>query len=220
MVVRVRLDLAVDRELDYAVPAELTPHVAAGIRVKVPLGNREVMGVVLAVSPPAPHAKLRPIIKIVGTVPLVTAPVMALARWIAEYYCCSLEAALKSVLPEAVRREKEGWRQRLVVRLVPGKAPPPNLTPRQRELLGLLTTAGELPLQALLKSAGTTAATLRRLEDYGLVTLQAEISERDPYAREEILPSQPLPLNVEQAQARNPGGLRWRRRSPDHGRPL
>ena len=49
---------------------------------------------------------------------LVTPRVLALARWIAGYYCCPVEVALKSVLPEAVRREEPGWRERLFVRVL------------------------------------------------------------------------------------------------------
>jgi len=39
-----------------------------------------------------------------------------LARWIGEYYCCAPETALKSVLPEAIRKEKEGWKKQRFVR--------------------------------------------------------------------------------------------------------
>src|SRR5947207_13116340 len=47
----------------------------------------------------------------------------------------------------------------------------------------------------------TIRANIRRLEDKGLVTISAHVSERDPYAREHILPTQPLPLNPAQAKA-------------------
>src|SRR5207245_1710031 len=40
-----------------------------------------------------------------------------------------------------------------------------------------------------------------KLEDKGLVAIAAQISERDPYAHEHILPTQPLLLNPEQARA-------------------
>jgi primosomal protein N' (replication factor Y) (superfamily II helicase) len=56
-------------------------------------------------------------------------------------------------------------------------------------------------LQELLELAETTASTIRRLEDRGLVEITTQISERDPYAREQILPTQPLPLNAAQANA-------------------
>ena len=42
---------------------------------------------------------------------------------------------------------------------------------------------------------------MRKLEDRGLVEIAPQISERDPYAREHILPSQPLPLNPAQESA-------------------
>src|SRR5438046_10538860 len=58
-----------------------------------------------------------------------------------------------------------------------------------------------MPLQELLELAETTAATIRRLEDKGLVEIATQISERDPYAREQILPTEPLPLNPAQAAA-------------------
>ena len=56
-------------------------------------------------------------------------------------------------------------------------------------------------MQELLKLTGTTAQTVRKLEDKGLVEIAPQISERDPYANEEIVPTQPLTLNTEQATA-------------------
>ena len=49
VVARVTLDVAVRREFDYLVPAELESSVHEGTRVKVPFGPREVMGVVTKV---------------------------------------------------------------------------------------------------------------------------------------------------------------------------
>ena len=57
------------------------------------------------------------------------------------------------------------------------------------------------PLAELLELTETTAATVRKLEDRGLVEVAPQISERDPYAREEILPTLPLVLNPSQAAA-------------------
>src|ERR1039457_2004194 len=118
-----------------------------------------------------------------------------------EYYCCAPETALKSVLPEAVRHEQANWRERLFVRALPVNGDLPKLPARQKEVWRILQERPELPLTELLALAKTTAATVRRLEDRGLVTIAPEISERDPYAREHILPSQTLTLNPDQAKA-------------------
>ncbi len=201
MIARVTLEIALRREFDYLVPSELEAQVEVGTRVKVPFGPRQVMGVVTAVVDDSPHTNLRAIAKVIGQQSLVTPKVLQLARWIGEYYCCAPETALKSVLPEAVRKEQDGWRERLVVRLLQVHGEPPKLTKRQQDLLNIVEEWREIPLQKLLELAGTTGDTVRRLEDKGLVVIENQISERDPYEHENILPSQNLVLNPEQAKA-------------------
>ena len=201
VVARVTLDVAVRREFDYLVPTELESSVHEGTRVKVPFGPREVMGVVTAVLDESPHGNLREIIKTVGGQTLVTPPILRLVRWIAEYYCCAPEVAMKAVLPDAVRKEEDGWRERLFVRALPVPGELPKLTKRQTDLWNIVEEWRELPLQELVRLAGTTSSTIRKLEDKGLVSIAPQISERDPYGKEHILPSEPLELNAEQAVA-------------------
>ena len=201
MIARVTLEIALRKEFDYLIPPELAGQVDVGSRVQVPFGPRKVLGVVTAVAEESEHTKLKPIIKLIGAQTLVTPKVLALARWIADYYCCPPEIALKSVLPEAVRKEEAGWRERLFVRTLPLVGEFPKLPKRQQHVWNIIEERRELPLQELLALAETTAATVRRLEDHGLVAISNQISERDPYAREEIVPTKPLPLNPPQARA-------------------
>ena len=203
MIARVTLDLAVRREFDYLIPNELEQNVCDGTRVKVPFGSREILGVVTAVLSESPHSNLREIIKIVGAQALVTPPILKLVRWIAEYYCCAPEIAMKAVLPDAVRKEEEGWRERLYVRALPQHGELPKLTKRQEDLWAIIEEWRELPLQEFLRLAGTTSGTIRKLEDKGLVSIAPQISERDPYAKEHILPTNPLKLNDQQLVALN-----------------
>jgi primosomal protein N' (replication factor Y) (superfamily II helicase) len=201
MIARVTLELALRKEFDYLIPPGLAGQVDVGSRVQVPFGVRKVLGCVTALAEASAHARLKPIIKVIGAQTLVTPKVLQLARWIGEYYCCAPEIALKSVLPEVVRKEQAGWRERLYVRALPFAGELPKLPKRQREIWNLVEERRELPLQELLELAATTAATIRRLEDKGLLTISTQVSERDPYAREHILPSLPLPLNPAQAVA-------------------
>ncbi len=201
MIARVALEIALRKEFDYLIPVSLEGQVDVGSRVKVPFGHREVMGCVTAIVEQSSHTNLRYISKIVGKQTMVTPKILKLARWIADYYCCPPETALKSVLPEAVRKEKEGWKEQLFVRIQPPAGELPKLTQRQKEVWKILEEKKELPLQELLELAETTAETVRRLEDKGLLTIAAEISERDPYGRETILPTTPLAFNPEQQVA-------------------
>ncbi|MGA2749740.1 MAG: primosomal protein N' [Verrucomicrobiota bacterium] len=201
MIARVTLEIALGKEFDYLIPPELEDAVQVGARVKVPFASRQVLGCVTALLERSPHPNLRPILKTIGGQSQVTPKILELARWMGEYYCCPPEIALKTVLPEAVRKEKAGWREQLFVRALPAPGADPKLSKRQVEILHIARARKELPLQDLLRLANTTAQSVRRLEDKGLIHIAPQISERDPYARETILPTQPLTLNVEQRRA-------------------
>lgn len=202
VVARVTLEIALRKEFDYAIPPELAGKVGVGTRVKVPFGPRQVNGCVTELIEQSTHTNLRPITKILGAPSLVTPKVLKLARWIGEYYCCAPEIALKSVLPDSVRKEDASWRERLYVRVTPRvTAEVPKLTARQEEIFNIIEEWRELPLTRLLELSGATAETIRKLEDKGRVTIAPQIDERDPYAHEHILPTEPLKLNDEQARA-------------------
>ena len=201
MIARITLEMALGKEFDYEVPEALVDRVALGSRVKVPFGSREVMGVVTGLPSHSSFPKLKAIIHVVGAGSLVTPKVLDLARWMASYYCCPVETALKSVLPVAVRREKEGWKKQLHIRALESEGSLPKLTQRQASLYETLRQWKELPLQEFLKLTHSTAATARKLEAAGVAVISSEVLERDPYAHEHILPSSPLGLNDEQKRA-------------------
>ncbi|HUZ07520.1 MAG TPA: primosomal protein N', partial [Candidatus Paceibacterota bacterium] len=195
------LEIALRKEFDYLIPPGLAGQVEAGTRVQVPFGARKIYGTVTALAEESAHANLKPILKIIGAQTLVTPKVLKLARWIGEYYCCAPETALKSVLPEAIRKEKEGWKKQLFVRALNPAGEFPKLPRRQQDVWNLIEERREMLLAELLELAETTATTVRKLEDRGLVEITSEISERDPYARETILPTQPIVLNPAQSVA-------------------
>jgi primosomal protein N' (replication factor Y) (superfamily II helicase) len=198
MIARVSLEIALRKEFDYLIPPAMAGQVEVGSRVQVPFGPRKIYGCVTALAEESAHANLKPVLKIIGAQTMVTPKVLKLARWIADYYCCAPEIALKSVLPEAVRKKKEtgeGWKKQLFVRALPVNGELPKLPKRQQEVWNIVEERRELPLTELVELAETTASTVRKLEDRGLVEIAPKISERDPYAREHILPTQPLPLN-------------------------
>src|SRR2546430_5293175 len=144
------------------------------------------MGCVIALVEESRQTNLRAILKVVGAQSLVTPSILKLARWIADYYCCPVEAALKSVLPEAVRKEEAGWRERLFARALPLAGDLPGLTRRQQEVWNIIEEWREMPLQELLDLADITAETVRELADKGLGSLGPQNSEPDPYAGEHI----------------------------------
>ena len=144
MIARVTLEIALRKEFDYYIPPELADQVDVGSRVQVPFGSRKVLGCVTGLAEESAHARLKPILKVLGAQTLVTPKILKLARWIGDYYCCAPETALKSVLPEAVRHEQANWRERLHVRALPVPGELPKLPARQKEVWRILEERREL----------------------------------------------------------------------------
>jgi primosomal protein N' (replication factor Y) len=201
MIARVSLEIALRKEFDYLIPPGLAAQVEVGTRVQVPFGARKIFGTVTALAEESAHANLKPILKIIGAQSLVTPKVLKLARWIGEYYCCAPETALKSVLPEAIRKEKEGWKKQRLIRVLQLIGEFPKLTSRQLEVWHIIEERREMLLSELLELSKAGITVVRKLEDFKLVEITSEISERDPYARETILPTQNIVLNPAQSVA-------------------
>src|SRR5258708_20923492 len=161
MIARVTLEMALRKEFDYSIPPALSGQVEVGTRVQVPFGPRKVLGCVTGLAQESAHTSLKPILKVIAAQTLVTPKVLKLARWIAEYYCCAPETALKSVLPEAVRQEQAGWREMLYLHALPFQGELPKLSKRQKELWHIISEPPDLPLQELLEIVDTTASTIR-----------------------------------------------------------
>src|SRR5690606_11411408 len=97
----------------YLVPDELRDFVEPGQRVRVPFGrgDRSETGYVVAVGlPEATSRKLKSIVDVLDREPLVSAKMLELTRWIADYYLCGWGQVLHGVVPAGVRKQS-GTRQ-------------------------------------------------------------------------------------------------------------
>ena len=145
-----------------------------------------------------PASGLRSLLLIEDDVPYLSPPLIALARWMAEYYCAPFELTLRCALPAAVRNSDMKAKEQLFVAPVEGAF---ELTRRQSELLAGLRRVGGGWLHALTREFSCTSQTLKALADKGAATIEKRQVRRDPLANRKILPSRPLPLMDEQATA-------------------
>lgn len=202
-IARVVVDLALNREFDYLIPDSLRDAVRVGSRVRVPFGRGMRQGYVVALAEQSQFPHLKPLASVVGKGELLTPALIALAEWMAKYYCCPIETAIRAVLPEAVQKEGAGFRQELRARLSGRFDAARDLerlrkkAPKQAHALTLLLAHTELSL-AQLAQHKVPAAAVRALEKKGLVITSAARRERDPFAQEVFLPTEPLQLSREQ----------------------
>jgi primosomal protein N' (replication factor Y) len=147
----------------------------------------------------APARRLRSILALEDDVPYLSPPLIALARWMAEYYCAPFELTLRCALPAAVRNSDMKAKEQLFV--TPAEEGAFDLTKRQAELLDGLRRVGGGWLHALTREFACTPQILKALAAKGAATIEKRRMRRDPLANRKILPSRPMSLMDEQAAA-------------------
>jgi primosomal protein N' (replication factor Y) len=207
--VRVIVDRAIHRELDYSLPENLAERVGVGSRVRVPFRDKSALATVIAIPEQSEAKGIRPVEAIIGDGPVLSEPLLELARWIGTYYCCPIETVMRSMLPQVIRRAEVGWKKQLFVQPA-SKIDEADLeklrrrAPRQAELLAAISKL-EKPMRAtdLLRQTSLDNQTLRALVKRGLVEMREEAVVRDPHGDEQFIATSNLVLNEEQTQALN-----------------
>lgn len=181
----------IGRELSYAVNTSMAAQVCVGCLVKVPLGRRTELAVVVAEGGDTdiPLEKLRFVFGMEQPFPVIRAEGIQLARWMAHYYSCGLQQVLEVMIPAAVRSGM-GPKQERWIRL--GKAATAaelaalrKRAPKQAAVLDFLS---QQKLQRswqkslIAKRMGTTAAVLDGLIEKGLLEQHYEDREREAYS--------------------------------------
>src|SRR5216117_2395272 len=205
--VRVIVDRAIHRELDYSVPQGLAERVGVGSRVRVPFREKSALATVVALPEQTEAKGIRPIDAVIGETPVLSEHLLELAKWIGTYYCCPIETVMRSMLPQVIRRAEVGWKKQLFVR--PGRKTDNEeieklrkRAPRQAELLEAIAQL-DAPLRAaqLLRRTSLDNQTLRALVKRGLAELREEAVVRDPHADEQFIATSKLVLNEQQTRA-------------------
>jgi len=165
--VRVLLPLPLAGAYDYRVPDGLAVP-ALGSFVEVPLGGREVAGVVWdgAADPDLPASRLKPIRRVFDC-PAMTAPLRRLVDWIAAYTLSPPGAVLRMAMSAPAALEPSaptaGWAR--------AGDPPPGarISPERARVLGVLADGRPRPGGALAEAAGVGPGVVRGMASAGLL---------------------------------------------------
>jgi primosomal protein N' (replication factor Y) len=167
-VVDVLLPVALDQNYSYRVPrgVDLQP----GDVVCVPLGPREVIGVVWAENPD-PDPRLHNRLKDVGAkldVPPLKPELRSLVDWVANYTLSSRGMVLRMTLRMGEHLGAE--RVRLGVRLIGG--PPRRMTPARSRLIAILSDGLLHGKSDVAREAGCSAGVIDGLIDEGTLAVE------------------------------------------------
>lgn len=108
-ILRIAVPVPLHRLYDYMPPPDFnTNQLVPGIRVKVPFGKREIIGILVEVSSTStlPHHKLKPASEIIDRESLFSPNILKLLHWASDYYHHPLGEVFATALPKTLRLGK------------------------------------------------------------------------------------------------------------------
>ena len=108
-------DIAVDspvghsRTFTYEIPEHL--NLLVGSSVLVPFGKRTLHGIVFCIADTPSVDQTKEVLSLIDNEPLLDEVSLSLARWISNYYVCSLFEACALMLPPGSRKRSDVWIQ-------------------------------------------------------------------------------------------------------------
>lgn len=210
--VEVALPVPLFQTFVYSLDGEYDHEARVGSRVLVPFRKRQEIGIVVAVDalPPARGA-IKAVSAIPDAEPALDDALLALSRWISEYYIVPLGVVTRSVLPAVLTGASHPYptaKSRRVVRI---RDDIPTLlerekafvrAPQQRGLFELIESlGGATSVEHLLEQLRFSPSVLKALEKRALITIERERVERDPFASRVGRPAQKHTPTPEQLAA-------------------
>ena len=145
----------------YSIPKDLENNIKPGIEVKIPLGKKEISGIIFNTTNISPKFKLKSILEVIDKVPAISPNQLKLAQWISEYYYTSLGIVIKTMLPKRVQARKHKS-----IKLSKEKIPFPELTKTQSEIYkSIKNTKQKLFLIHGVTGSGKTEIYLKLITD-------------------------------------------------------
>jgi primosomal protein N' (replication factor Y) (superfamily II helicase) len=184
----IAVPLPLDHTLHYRLPAGWRERALPGCRVRVRVGKRRVVGIVVAVHAGAPAGiDLRDVEEILDQRPVLTAELLRLAAFVADYYMAPIGETLRAMVP--ARLPAWGATRVRVTRRGAFLASAPGL---EREMVEALLAGGETSLADLgakFPAADRFAETLDGLERGGFVTVSGGEASGSRYRAAVELPA-------------------------------
>jgi len=167
----VALPVPIDQTFTYGIPEEFADSLKIGVRVLVPFGVRKLTGYVVHISDISCIQEIKPIADVLDSEPVISAELLRVAQWIAEYYLCPLGEAIKAMLPRGMNIEsKINISLKQEVRIIQSALTRIN-SKNQKAILHALIEENTLSLQELRKRTQISSLSfaISSLEKSGIV---------------------------------------------------
>ena len=201
---RVLVDDSAGKAFDYELPEAVADTLQVGSRVRVPVRTRTALATIIALLDTTDVPGVKLITSVVSADPILSPRLIELGAWIADYYCCSVEAAMKSILPQVIRKAEVGHKTQLFARLARELGAEELDALRRKAPIQagvvehLAKAAAPVAVAALAEQCDASHAVVQALVKKGLLIVESAKVERDPTQHESFVAGGKLEMNAEQ----------------------
>jgi primosomal protein N' (replication factor Y) len=198
VLVSLALPLPLFRTFTYEVDDADASRARPGMRAVVPFRKRKQIGVIVGLDQPREGITAKRVESLPDTEPVLSAAMLDLCRWLADYYVVPLGVAIRTALPAALTSHtapEPSRRTRRVARLareLPSLLQRDELFARarqQRALFELLESlGGTAPIEHLTARMKFSPSVLNKLVEREFVAISDEIVARDPFSTRGLKP--------------------------------
>lgn len=199
LVATVAVAAPLDKALSYLLPEALQAKARVGVRLRVPLGRRQVTGFLLAVAP-GDAKGLKPVAEVLDEAPLFAPELIPFFERAAAYYSFPIGEMIRTALPAGLggNRERVSILYEKVYAPLERQGEPAGA--RQREILEVIRGQAPIGLAQLRQLFDAPHAPLRRLVEQGFVAESEQERLRDPFFAEPAVADSPPQTTGEQRQ--------------------
>lgn len=170
----IALPVAIEKAFTYIIPPELHSVARIGSRAIVPFGRTHATGLIVGLPPTTSIPSVKPVHDIIDAEPVVSAEMMKLCQWIADYYVCPVGEVFKAAIPHGFT---SSGKRRVTLTAPLDEATLADIkkqTPKRAAILRLLADRGALLSTDLRKRTGLKSinAVLNDMARTGLVEIE------------------------------------------------
>ena len=185
--VDIALHIPLNRTFTYLVSPELQPFAALGKRVLVPFGNKHLTGIIVGLPATTNVPGLKPITDILDVKPTFSQELLALTKWIAEYYLAPWGEVLRAATPQGFSQESKKIIRLLAQNVDELLQTTKKSAPRQHAILQALKSGETLSFSRLQTTARAKNihAVIGELQQRGWISVEEEIEQQKAKPKKE-----------------------------------
>ena len=194
--IEVALPLPLFQTFTYALPGTSVDTPAPGSRVVVPVRGSRAVGICLGPTDGAGVTSLREVLDVPDAEPALSPSLLALCRWIADYYIVPLGVVVRAALPALLTGAAAPRPAQRTERILVLRRDLPTLQERhemfararrQRELFEVLESlGGHAAVAHITGQLGFSAAVVKALVSRELASIESTVVARDPFAARRV----------------------------------